>query len=141
MNTPTTDIHIRNDPLSGADAVRIGSRIVIWDHQNDKTVFAGKITRIIDGDRAIGENYVHNQETDGKLSETTRLSFEVIGLVPLRGTRGDFNPQYRTYALPIEAAPTYHKRFRVAYKTPEQLRALERAEARRRSPSSGGDVR
>jgi hypothetical protein len=115
---------IRDEPLTGRESIRVGSRIVVWDHRLNIINFAGKITRV-NFDMAIGENYACPNMPIGTLCKRTIMSFTEIGLVPTPGTKDDFNPRFRTYAMPEEAAPFEHKRFRVMFKTPEQIKMKE----------------
>ena len=124
MTDPYKAYKIRDKPLSGSDSLKTGSRIIIWDHIQNIVVFAGKLTRV-HKDGAIGENYVHDSLKDGKISESKPLSFAVIGIVPMRGTKETLSPRFRTYAMPIEAAPFEHRRFQVFYKIPKPQKETE----------------
>jgi hypothetical protein len=115
---------IHAEPLIGSDAIKIGSNIIIWDHIRNVIVFAGRLTKI-HGTDAIGENYVHDDNKDGYSPKKIRLSFAKIGLIPVNGMIDVLNPRFRTYEMPIEAAPTEHQRFKVFYKTPEQKKEIE----------------
>jgi hypothetical protein len=115
---------VHGEPLSGSDAIKVGSNIIIWDHVRDVIVFAGRLTKIL-GTDAIGENYIHDDNKDGYSPKKIRLSFAKIGLIPVNGMKDVLNPRFRTYEMPIEAAPTEHQRFKVFYKTPEQKKEIE----------------
>lgn len=122
MARPPSKIDISGKPLNGMQSLRSGSRIVIWDHFDSAIVFAGKITRMISQYEAVGENYVHDSKTDGRLSENTRLDFRKYGLAIVRESGDGLHPRFRTYALPSLVAPSEYKRINVTYKTAEQLR-------------------
>jgi len=109
---------IRSTPLEGADAIHVGSRIVVWDHINSVAHFVGKITHVIDANEAIGDNFVHDSKKDGQLSKRTWLPYEAIGLVPIKGFTEYLHPQFRVYALPEDFAPFDHSSFKVSYKIP-----------------------
>jgi hypothetical protein len=124
MGNTVDSYKIHAEPLIGSDAIKIGSNIIIWDHIRNVIVFAGRLTKI-HGTDAIGENYVHDDNKDGYSPKKIRLSFAKIGLIPVNGMKDVLNPRFRTYEMPIEAAPTEHRRFVVFYKTPEQKKEIE----------------
>jgi len=123
MTTANKMIHEK--PLLGLPAIHVGSRIVVWNHHDDKIAFVGKITRILNLEEAIGENYVVDTKNNGRLTKTTRLNLFNIGLVPLSVENGRLTPWFRTYALPYELAPAEYAKFRVTYKAPAQIRQKE----------------
>jgi hypothetical protein len=115
---------IRNKPLVGPDSIQVGSRIIVWDHILNVVNFAGKITQV-GNNMAAGENYATPNLPIGMLCKRTTLSFGIIGLMPMDGTKDVLNPRFRTYAMPATAAPLEHKRFRVMFKLPEQTKTKE----------------
>lgn len=125
---------IHDKPLFGLPSIHVGSRIVVWNHYDDKIAFVGKITRILSLQEAIGENYVVDKENNGRLTKTTRLNLVNAGLVPVNIESGRLTAWFRTYALPYELAPAEYKYFQVTFKTPEQVRRIELAKEERLRP-------
>jgi hypothetical protein len=115
---------IHGMPLSGLRSLKLGMRIVVWDHAEDKTIFVGKITRINGPHHAVGENYVHDT-SNGKLTKGCQLDFEKYGVIPAMGSVNKLSPRYRTYALPADLAPADYKYFGVTFRTPEQIQGIE----------------
>ena len=101
-------------PFRGAEAIQVGSRILVWDHYNAKVVFVGTVLRKI-SDRLIrGANYFVDARGDNLFREDD-LDLEHCGVLPLPGSFERFaNQQFRTYRLLPEADPFFDE-FTVTY--------------------------